>query len=512
MVLDGLDGLGREGRLVSRSSAPALPPPGRESAAWILARINECCLEQGLDSDENIRRLVALCGTLMGAVGVTYDRLRDGLLQPAFHWTEATGARAIAASKTSGVESMVPPSSCAANGKRNASVVNGLQVTPAGSGTQVTMGVRYGGLRWGVLRVDLDRVLVVGDIDRRILEFVAAAIGIEEQREHSDVARRQTEERSRLIFESLRDGLGIVDPSENVVFANQAYADILGYTREEIVSKNLRDLLPPGEFEKVLAETAKRREGKASVYELAMRRKDGQIRQIRVSAVPWRDPTGEFVGTIGAIVDITEEKRVEAERLDATARLRRAIEKTIQAITTMAELRDPYTAGHQRRVARLATAIARALRLDDERTQGVYLAAVIHDVGKVAVPAEILSKPGRLEKAEFQLIQAHSTTGYDILKEIEFPWPIARIVLQHHERLDGSGYPNGLREPEILPESRIVAVADVVEAMASDRPYRPALGVEAALAEIRNGAGRLYDAEVVEACTRLFEREGFRLD
>lgn len=509
MVLDGFEGLGSGRRSLGRSSAPSLPPPGRESTAWILARINECCFELGLDSDQNVRRLVALCGTLMGAIDVTYDRLRDGHLRPAYRWTEATGSQAVTdrvGPAGTGPASAPPP---ATNGDAGAGAMNGLQVLPVEGGTRVTMGVRYGGVRWGVLRVELDRVLVVGDIDRRILEFVAAAIGIEEQREHSDVARRQTEERSRLVFESIRDGLGIVDPAENIVFANQAYADILGYTREEIVAKNLRELLAPGELDKVLAETAKRREGQASVYELAMRRKDGEIRQIRVSAVPWRDPAGTFIGTIGAIVDITEEKRIEAERRDATARLRRAVEKTIQAITTMAELRDPYTAGHQRRVARLAAAIARHLGLDDEKVQGIYLAGVIHDIGKVAVPAEILSKPGRLEKAEFHLIQAHCTTGYDILKEIEFPWPIAQIVLQHHERLDGSGYPGGLRGPDILPEARIIAVADVVEAMASHRPYRPALGVQAALAEIRQNVGRLYDPEAAEICARLFEREGF---
>ncbi|MBN1774547.1 MAG: PAS domain S-box protein [Deltaproteobacteria bacterium] len=510
MVLDGFGGFGNGGRRIGRSSAPSLPPPGRESTAWILARINECNLELGLDSDRNIRRLVALCGTLMGAVQVGYERLRDGGLQPTVRWTEATGAEAVHSTAVPGLEPRLSLEPGAA--VPGAGAVNGLKVEPTDGGTRVTVGVRYGGVRWGVLRVALDRVFVLGDIDRRILEFVAAAIGIEEQREGSEVARRQTEERSRLVFETIRDGLGIVDPFENVVFANQAYADILGFTREEIVSKNLRELLVPGELDKVLAQTEQRREGKATVYELAMRRKDGEVRQIRVSAVPWRDPNGAFVGTIGAIVDITEEKKAEAERLDHTARLRRAIEKTIQAITTMAELRDPYTAGHQRRVAQLAAAIARETGLDDEAVQGIYLASVIHDIGKVAVPSEILSKPGRLEPVEFQLIQTHCTTGYNILKEIEFPWPIAQVVAQHHERLDGSGYPAGLKGAQILREARIVAVADVVEAMASHRPYRPALGVGVALEEIRKGSGRLYDPEAVEACTRLFEQGGFEFD
>ena len=511
MVLDGFGGFRDGGRRLGAPGTPSLPPPGRESTAWILGRINECCIELGLDSDQNVRRLVALCGTLMGAVSVTYERLREGRLQTAFRWTEATGAEAVT---SSALPEAAPRSSLLpANGEgAGAGAVNGLKVEPVDGGTHVTMGVRYGGVRWGVVRVALDRIIVVGDIDRRILEFVASAIGIEEQRESSEVARRQTEERSRLIFETIHEGLGIVDPYENIIFANQAYADILGYARDEVISKNLRDMLVPGELDKVLQQTEKRREGQASVYELAMRRKDGEVRQIRVSAVPWRGPQGSFIGTFGAIVDITEEKLAEAERLDTTARLRRAIEKTIQAITTMAELRDPYTAGHQRRVAKLAAAVARELGLDDEQVQGVYLAAVIHDVGKVAVPAEILSKPGRLEKVEFQLIQTHSATGYNILKEIEFPWPIAQVVAQHHERLDGTGYPAGLTGPQILLEARIVAVADVVEAMASHRPYRPALGVEQALTEIRGGAGRLYDPAVAAACARLFEQGRFEFD
>lgn len=511
MVLDGFGGFGEGGRRFGSSSTPSLPPPGRESTAWILARINECCLELGLDSDQNVRRLVALCGTLTGAACVTYERLRDGKLQIAFRWTEATGAEAVQSAALPVADprpSLLPSLSSPPAGD----AVNGLTVEPTDGGTIVTMGVRYGGVAWGLLRVVLDRVLIVGDIDRRILEFVAAAIGIEEQRESSEVARRQTEERSQLVFETIRDGLGIVDPYENIVFANQAYADILGYGHDEVVSKNLREMLVPGELDRVLKQTEKRRAGEASVYELAMRRKDGEIRQIRVSAVPWRNPQGEFIGTVGAIVDITEEKRAEAERLDVTARLRRAIEKTIQAITTMAELRDPYTAGHQRRVAKLAVAVARELGLDAEQVQGIYLAAVIHDIGKVAVPAEILSKPGRLEKVEFQLIQTHSATGYDILKEIEFPWPIAQVVAQHHERLDGSGYPAGLTGPQILREARIIAVADVVEAMASHRPYRPALGVDKALEEVRRGAGLQYDPEVVSVCTRLFEHQGFNFD
>ena len=170
-------------------------------------------------------------------------------------------------------------------------------------------------------------------------------------------------------------------------------------------------------------------------------------------------------------------------------------------------MRDPYTAGHQRRVGELAAAIAQELGLSDDKIHGLRLAASIHDLGKIKVPAEILAKPGKLTNIELMLIKAHAQAGYDILKDIAFPWPIATIVWQHHERLDGSGYPLGLKDDQILFESRIMAVADVVEAMASHRPYRPSLGMEATLAEIERGRGSAYDPAVVDACLKVI-REG----
>ena len=184
--------------------------------------------------------------------------------------------------------------------------------------------------------------------------------------------------------------------------------------------------------------------------------------------------------------------------------LRQSLEQSIQAIAGTVEARDPYTAGHQRRVADLAVAIAEEMDFPEERIQGIRLAASIHDLGKIQVPAEILSKPGKLSEIEFMLIKAHPEAGYDILKNIEYPWPIANMVRQHHERLDGSGYPLGLKGDEILIESRIIAVADVVEAMASHRPYRAALGIDLALKEIERGSGIIYEPEVVVCCLRVF--------
>ena len=179
-------------------------------------------------------------------------------------------------------------------------------------------------------------------------------------------------------------------------------------------------------------------------------------------------------------------------------------------MSRVVETRDPYTAGHERRVAELATAIGKELGMAGEELGALRLAGTIHDVGKIAVPAEILAKPGSLSAMEFELIKAHPTTGFEILADVDFGIPVAEMVLQHHERLDGSGYPRGLKGEEILPGARILAVADVVEAMSSHRPYRAALGMEAALAEVREHAGVKFDAQVVAVCCRLFEDEGFQ--
>jgi len=190
-------------------------------------------------------------------------------------------------------------------------------------------------------------------------------------------------------------------------------------------------------------------------------------------------------------------------------KLRTTLLDSIAALASTVEMRDPYTSGHQKRVAHLAVAIAKELNLPEEQIEGIHLAGVVHDVGKIQTPAEILSKPGRLTEIEFSLIKQHPQNGYEILKGIDFPWPIARIVLQHHERMDGSGYPEGLKGDEILFASRIIAVADTVEAMASHRPYRPGLGVDTALEEITLSRGKRYDAQVVDACVRLFREQGY---
>lgn len=217
----------------------------------------------------------------------------------------------------------------------------------------------------------------------------------------------------------------------------------------------------------------------------------------------------ELAADLGFGIDVL---RTSLDKIAFQDRLRRSLEQTIGVLAETMDQHDAYTAGHQRRVAALCTRIANALGWEAERVRGLHLAATIHDLGKIGIPAEILTKPRRLSVMEFGLVKEHCRIGSVILKDVEFPWPIAQIVLQHHERLDGTGYPQGLVGAAILPESRVVAVADVVEAMASARPYRAALGIDAALAEIAAHRGTGYDPDVVDACLRLFREDGYKIE
>jgi putative nucleotidyltransferase with HDIG domain len=209
--------------------------------------------------------------------------------------------------------------------------------------------------------------------------------------------------------------------------------------------------------------------------------------------------------------DIVERRKAEAELQQTLESLRKSFGTTIQVMVSAVEMRDPYTAGHQIRTADLARAIATEMGLPKDKIDGIRMAGSIHDIGKLSIPAEILSKPTKLTDIEFSLIKEHSRSGYEMLKDVESPWSLADIVYQHHERMDGSGYPRNLKGDEILIEARIMAVADVVEAMASHRPYRPGLGIDAALAEIERNKGTHYDNTVADACLRLFREKGYQL-
>lgn len=217
------------------------------------------------------------------------------------------------------------------------------------------------------------------------------------------------------------------------------------------------------------------------------------------------------------LIDDAVTQRLQAEESNRVTQQRyiEQLEKVfmgaVQVATNLGELRDPFNAGHQRRAGELAAAIGAQLGFDEHRQEGMRVAGYLHDIGTISVPAEIVSRPARLKPPEFELIKQHTHTGYEVLKKVEFPWAVAEVALQHHERLDGSGYPNGLKANEILLEARIMAVADVVEAMCSHRPYRPALGIDRALEEITSGSGRLYDPDAVTACVRLFREMGYQL-
>jgi HD-GYP domain-containing protein (c-di-GMP phosphodiesterase class II) len=215
---------------------------------------------------------------------------------------------------------------------------------------------------------------------------------------------------------------------------------------------------------------------------------------------------GELAGDLAFGIVTLRTRALEAR---GARRLAHSMEATIVAMGAVVEMRDPYTAGHQNRVSELCVAIAREMGLTEDEVHGIRLAAAIHDLGKIQVPAEILAKPSKLTDIEFSLIKAHSEAGYNVLKEIEFPWPIAQMVYQHHERIDGSGYPLGLKEAEIVIGSKIMAVADTVEAMVSHRPYRTGLGIDQALDEVTKNRGRLYDAAAVDACVKLFREKRF---
>jgi len=301
-------------------------------------------------------------------------------------------------------------------------------------------------------------------------------------------------------FDAVTDPILLHDPVGNIVRANRAYAGCAGLPMQEIIGLPYWQVFPKreGPLESCL-HALKKTKGVEEEFETD----DGRVLLPHVYVM--RDGNGKHSTSIHFMQDITEQKQAERK-------IKESLVATIHAIAMAVEARDPYTAGHQRRVSKLATAIAVAMGLDEHRVEGIRLGAMIHDIGKIYLPAEILSKPSRLTETEYTMIKEHPAVGFGILKDIAFPWPIAMIAHQHHERMDGSGYPQGLKGEEICLESRIVAVADMVEAMSSHRPYRPGLGIDAALEEISNNKGKIYDADVVDVCHKLFVEKNFSLE
>jgi len=336
-----------------------------------------------------------------------------------------------------------------------------------------------------------------------------------------DITRRKAAEKSLKsskahavgIIESARDAFVGMDEQGNIIDWNPEAERILGFSKNETLGKSLADTIVPPEFREAHGEGLKHylETGKHKVLnkhiEITALHKNGNTFPVELSIAPL---AGDNSVTFNAFIrDLTERNTDREEIVRSAESLRKSLVGTVLVIAKSVEARDPYTAGHQQRVSQLARSIAQEMRLDKAMIEGIRMGASIHDIGKIHLPAEILSKPAKLSEIEYLLIQAHTQVGYDILKDINFPWPVADIAHQHHERMDGSGYPQGLKGDDICLEARVVAVADVVEAMVTHRPYRAALGIEVALDEIKNGRGKLFDPQVVDACLKLIAENRF---
>ena len=362
-----------------------------------------------------------------------------------------------------------------------------------------------GSIKW----VEINAVLVTWEGKPATLNFLADIT----ERKQAEEDLKESENKYRLLADNVQDVIFVLDMNLKFTYVSPSVKSLRGYEPEEVLRQTPRESLTPLSWDlagRNLAEIMEiEKSGHADIpvsrtLQLEMIRKDGSTVWTEVIFSFIKDEHQRVVSILGVTRNITEH-RLENERT------KKALEATIQAISMTVEMRDPYTAGHQRRVADLAGAIAVEMNLPLERINALRMAAAIHDLGKISVPAEMLSNPTKLTDLEFTIIKTHVQSGYDILKDIDFPWPVARIVLEHHERVNGSGYPNGLTGDHVLMESRILSVADVVEAMASHRPYRASLGIEAALKEISKNKGILYETEVVDACLRLFDEKKYKI-
>jgi len=350
--------------------------------------------------------------------------------------------------------------------------------------------------------------LTKGPITNKLL---TRAVRYAISRKEAENSLREGEQRFRELADLLPAIVCESDTDGNLTFASRRAFDTFGYTKDNLeTGLSTLDMIASEDRPAAEEKFAKVLTGQTVLdAEFHAQRKDGSTFPILTYASPV-EKDNAIVRMRCVAVDISERKKMEEELRETLDKLRQSMDKTVNVLALALEARDPYTAGHQQRVAALASAIAGDLGLAKNRIEGIRVAGILHDVGKISIPSEILSKPTRLSEAEFSLVRMHCQTGFDILNEIDFPWPVARIVLEHHERLDGSGYPRGLRGDEVLQESRILGVADVVEAMSSHRPYRSALGLPAALEEISDHRGVTYDPKVVDACVTLFNCNCFQ--
>jgi len=345
---------------------------------------------------------------------------------------------------------------------------------------------------------------VVQKLEQKVTELDAAYKSLAEK-----------EEKYRNIFTNAVEGIFQVTPEGKLMTVNPAMAKMFGFSSPEKMISSISDVgkqLYVNPEDRVTYRKILDKQGIVQGFERQHYRKDGSIFWVSVNARAVLDSTGKTLYYEGTIEDITDRKVADEILKQSAEKLKKSLLGTIKAISMIVETRDPYTAGHQRRVATLARTIAEEMDLSKDAIENIFIAGVIHDIGKISVPAEILSKPGKLSEIEFGLIKVHPQTGYDILKDVELPYPIAQVVFQHHERLNGSGYPLGLKDGQILLEALIISIADVVEAIASHRPYRAALGIDVALDEIKKNAGIFYDMEVVNVCLKLFREKGFKFE
>jgi PAS domain S-box-containing protein len=331
------------------------------------------------------------------------------------------------------------------------------------------------------------------------------------ERKRAEEALRQSEAQLRALIDALPDLVWLKDSDGTYLSCNRRFESFVGAAEKDILGKTDYDFTHAEQADSFLLRDQAAMAAAAPTVneEEIVFAEDGHREVLETIKTPVHDSDGRLIGILGVGRDITGRKQAAEGVLHHAEQLQRTVEGAVLAMSRMVESRDPYTAGHERRVGELATAIGAQMGMKGEQLNALRLAGTIHDIGKIAVPAEILSKPGRLSEMEFELIKAHPTTGFEILADVDFGSPVAEMVLQHHERLDGSGYPSGLQGEEILPEARILAVADVAEAMVSHRPYRAALPLEEAMAELDDGAGSRYDAAACEAAIRLFREQGF---
>ena len=347
------------------------------------------------------------------------------------------------------------------------------------------------------------------ELRQRINELKTLEIPHKRAKEELKEARSHFE----TLFNVVVDPVVIIDGKGKILEITNRVQEVTGFNREELVGKSFlkMNLLTAKSKAIAIKNLAKRMMGmKIAPYEVEVLTKDGKKISFEINAarIDYRGKPADMV----VFRDLTERKKTQEELKGALKKLRGALGATIQAMALTVETRDAYTAGHQRQVTNLARTIATEMQLSKRHIDGIRMAGAIHDLGKIAVPAEILNKPLPLADIEFSLVKIHSLVGYNILKQIKFPWPVAEIVLQHHGRMNGSGYPHGLSDGDILLEARILGVTDVVEAMASHRPYRPALGIDEALKEISQNEGVLYDPQVADTCLKLFRKKRFQFE